>query len=182
MGFFPIILIAIALSIDSFAVSVSNGLVISKLSINKSIFISVLFGAFHIIMIYAGWFLGKSIEQFVKDYGNILSFSLLSFIGLKMIVESFKKDELKKNDINSLTIITQAFAVSIDALILGISFAFLHIKIAVPSLVIGVVTSAFSIVGLYIGKFIGDKFRKISEIIGGIILILIGLNTLFDIL
>jgi putative Mn2+ efflux pump MntP len=179
MDFLSIILIAVGLAADSFAVSVSNGLTVNKLSIKKSLLMASSFGFFHIAMMFAGWFAGKGIEQFVQNYGSIIAFALLSFIGIKMIIESFKNHKHKNNELNFLSIITQSFAISIDAFVIGISFAFIGIKILIPILIIGFVTFLFSILGLYIGKSIGKYFGKFAEITGGLVLIFIGIKILF---
>jgi len=179
MDFLSIILIAISLAVDSFAVSISNGLIIKKISVEKSFFIAGSFAVFHIVMLFVGWLAGKGIEQFVHDYGDIIAFALLTFIGVKMIIESFKGHKSEKNQINFTAVITQSFAISIDAFVIGVSFAFLGIKVLIPNLIIGFVTFVFSLLGLYIGKILGKQFGKYAEIIGGLVLISIGVKILF---
>ncbi len=182
MDFLSIIIIAIGLSIDSFAVSVSNGFSKHKLKLEQNLLIALSFTTFQALMPLLGWLLGKSFADNIKAADHWIAFILLSFIGAKMIYESFQKDKNvnSSKSLNILTVIVQSVATSIDALIIGISFAFIKVNITVSIIIIAVVTFIFSVSGFFIGKKFGKKYSKKAEIIGGIILILIGIKILIE--
>ena len=181
MSLFTIILIAIGLSMDSFAVSISNGLTIKNLKLKDEILIALSLSLFQALMPLLGWYLGTSIEQYIKEIDHWIAFGLLSFIGFKMIYESqIEEQQEEKTSIKFQTIIIQSLATSIDALAVGISFAVLVSNIVLPIIIIGIITFVFSILGLRIGKMLGNKFGKSVEIIGGLILIGIGVKILIE--
>ena len=181
MSFIVIILIAIGLSMDSFAVSVSNGLTIKNLKLKESILIATSLAVFQALMPLLGWYLGSNIEQYIKEIDHWIAFSLLSFIGIKMIYESrIEETEEEKDKISLKTILIQSIATSIDAFAVGISFAVLVSDIVLPIIIIGITTFIFSFVGLKIGRFLGNKLGKSVELIGGIILIGIGVKILIE--
>ena len=181
MDIISIILIAIGLSMDSFAVSVSNGLTIRNLNIKRVLIISFSLAFFQAIMPLIGWFAGVGVEKQIKEYDHWIAFFLLSFIGIKMIYGGLKKNEIEKNtELKTWTLIGQSFATSIDALAVGISFAFLDLPIIKPVLIIGFITFIASIIGLYAGKYFGRKLGKPVEIFGGIVLLGIGLKILIE--
>lgn len=181
MDTLSIIFIAIGLSMDSFAVSIANGLTIRDLNAKKKFIISFMMTIFHALMISIGWFAGIGIEKYIKDFDHWVAFILLLFIGLKMIYESIKnKDNEKKMEFNISVILGQSFATSIDALAVGISFAFLSLSIFAPVLIIGFVIFVFSLIGLQLGKIVGKRIRKGVEILGGLVLIGIGFKILIE--
>ncbi len=181
MDILSIILIAIGLSMDSFAVSVSNGLTIIDLDRRKKIVIAFSLAIFQALMPFIGWISGVGIEKHIKQYDHWIAFLLLSFIGGKMVLEGLQNSEkIKSKKLNYITLIGQSIATSIDAFAVGISFAFLNIPIVTPVLIIGLVTFCFAIVGLQIGKYIGSKFSKRIELLGGILLIAIGTKILIE--
>jgi len=182
MSIITILFIAVALSMDSFAVSISNGISLRKLNLKNIVAISFSLAFFQAIMPLIGWFAGVGASQYIEDYDHWVAFALLAVIGGKMIYEGFDNDsdEEKNMELKVLTIIGQSIATSIDALAVGISFAILNIDIISPILIIGLVTFIFSITGLYIGKAIGNKFSKKVEIIGGIVLIAIGIKIVIE--
>jgi putative Mn2+ efflux pump MntP len=181
MGIITILLIAIGLSMDSFAVSVSNGLTIRDLDIRKMILIAFSLAIFQALMPLFGWLAGVGVENYIKEFDHWIAFILLSFIGGKMIYEGiFKKDSLKNSKLKIATLLGQSLATSIDAFAIGISFAFLDIEILFPVIIIGVITFIASIIGLYIGKYFGDKFGSSLEIFGGVVLVGIGLKILIE--
>jgi len=181
VDFISIIIIAIGLSADSFAVSVSNGITKSALKFKHILFIAVWFAIFQAGMPLLGWFAGNSFSEYIKTTDHWIAFVLLSFIGLKMIYESYKKDEnQEKQGFSFLTITAQAIATSIDALIIGISFAFIDVSIYSAILIIGISTLLFSLSGFCLGKKYGKKVSKHAELIGGIILILLGIKILIE--
>jgi putative Mn2+ efflux pump MntP len=178
---FSIILIAIGLSMDSFAVSLSNGISIAKLNLSQILLIAFFLAFFQAFMPVLGWLSGNEIEGFIKEFDHWIAFSLLFFIGGKMIYEGWFEESSKKvNVFRFSTLIVQSVATSIDAFAVGLSFAFLDINISKSALIIGVVTFIFSLTGLYIGKSIGNKIGSKSEILGGLILIGIGTKILLE--
>ena len=182
MDFITIFLIAIGLSFDTFAVSVSTGLTLNSIRFWQAIKIAVILAFFQALMPFVGWFLGKQIEQIISNYDHWIAFGLLLILGLKMIVESFKT-ETKKNNLTfpKLSIlIGMAIATSIDALVVGISFAFINVNIYWSILIIGFITFLVAMIGMLFGKTIGNKFGNKIEIFGGLILIGIGIKILFS--
>ncbi|NPA45104.1 MAG: manganese efflux pump [Chlorobi bacterium] len=181
MSIAVIVLIAIGLSIDSFAVSVADGLTIRNLSLKNKLLIAFSFAIFQALMPLIGWYAGTGIAEYVKEVDHWVAFILLAFIGSKMIYESFYSDETIKNtELSFLTIITQSFATSVDAFAVGISFALLDFSIVISTFIIGIITFIASIIGLQLGKFLGKRVGKYIEIIGGIVLISIGLKILIE--
>jgi len=181
MDIISIILIAIGLSMDSFAVSVTNGLTIKDLNVKRILTISFSLAIFQALMPLIGWFSGIGIEKYIKEFDHWIAFLLLSFIGIKMIYEGLKKKEiLKDEELKILTLIGQSFATSIDAFAVGISFALLNLSIVTPVLIIGLITFVVSLIGLQLGKYFGKKIGKSVEILGGIVLFGIGLKILIE--
>ena len=177
-----LLFIAIGLSFDTFAVSVSTGLVISRIKFLQAARVAIILTIFQTIMPFIGWFTGKQIELILSDYDHWIAFILLSLLGLKMICESFNKTE-SKNNFNPLKlsiVIGMAVATSIDALIVGVSFAFTGTNIYLSMLIIGMITFLASMLGMLFGKKVGHSLGKKMEIVGGMILIGIGLKILFD--
>lgn len=178
-----IFFIALGLSMDAFAVSITSGIILCKPNLRNAIKIGLFFGVSQAIMPYIGWILGKQFSGFLNQIDHWIVFILLSFIGLKMILESKKNkegDSIKTNPLNNIVLLTLALATSIDALAVGISFAFFDVSIYLSMIIIGLVTFILSIIGVYVGNLTGDLFKKKAEIIGGIILILIGIKILFE--
>lgn len=180
MGIIEVLLIGIGLAMDAFAVSICKGLSIKELSIKKMVIIGLYFGAFQAIMPTIGFFLGKSFENFVIAIDHWIAFVLLLFIGLNMIKEVFNNSEQTDDDISFKTMIILAIATSIDALAVGITFAFLRVNVLLSVIIIGVVTFALSIIGCMIGNKFGNKFEKKAKLLGGIILIVIGTKILIE--
>lgn len=181
MDIFSIILIAIGLSMDSFAVAISNGLTIKNLNKEKALLIAISLAVFQALMPLIGWFAGMSIEKYIEAFDHWIAFGLLLFIGGKMIFEAFiNKEESIGKELKVITLIGQSIATSIDALAVGISFAILKMEIIIPVIIIGVVTFIFSLLGLQLGSYLGKKLGKYVEIFGGIVLIGIGLKILLE--
>lgn len=155
---------AIALSFDVFAVAVSNGISLKRLQIKNSFKIAFTFAVFHFCMFIIGWFAGFTIKRYILNLDHWIAFILLSFVGIKMIYESFQfKDTGNKINNNVITLLTLSIATSIDALTVGISFVFLRILILVPALIIGTITFIAALLGFYLGKKIGHFFEKIGR-------------------
>lgn len=177
-----ITLIAIGLAMDAFAVSVCKGLSMKKINFKKLLVIALYFGIFQAVMPIIGYFLGESFESLVTSIDHWIAFILLLFIGINMLKEAFgKSEEDNKNDDTSFkTMIILAVATSIDALAVGITFAFLEINIFIIGAIIGVITFIISAIGVIIGNKFGDKYEKRAEIFGGVILILMGIKILLE--
>lgn len=184
MDLVSIVIIAVGLSMDSFAVSIVNGLMMPKLKFFSAVYIALFLAFFQAAMPVLGYWGGSLIENEIKSIDHWLAFILLSFIGGKMIYEGLESsDNFKVKDDFKLSLtklISQSIATSIDALAVGISFAFLDIEIFSTAFIIGVVTFLFSMVGLRMGKSIGAKTRGRMEIVGGLFLIGIGLKILIE--
>lgn len=182
MGVIGVLLIAISLSFDSFAVSVSTGLAVNGIRFLQAIRIAFVLAFFQGLMPLVGWFAGKEMSQFISKYDHWVAFSLLSIIGVLMIIQSFKDEEQKSksNPLKFIVAIGMGIATSIDALIVGVSFAFVEIQILLAVIIIGIITFFASMLGMLFGKKIGGKFGNKMEIIGGIILFVIGLKIIIS--
>lgn len=181
MGILEIVLIGVGLAMDAFAVSVCKGLSMRKLDWRKAIIIALYFGVFQAIMPVIGYFLGYTFKDLVTQMDHWIAFILLSIIGLKMIKESFNKNSNKCNDcVNFKTMIVLAIATSIDALAVGITFAFFKTNLWISVGIIGIITFGISLLGVKIGNRFGDKYENKAEFIGGLILVFIGLKILLD--
>lgn len=182
MGFIQLFLIGVGLSMDAAAVSICKGLKMKKVDYKYMAMLAAFFGGFQALMPLVGWVLGKQFENYITSIDHWIAFALLSFIGGKMIVESFKKEEECEcgisYDIKELFLL--AVATSIDALAVGITFAFLKTNIWEAIAVIGVTTFVCSIIGVFIGNRFGMKYKNKAELAGGIILILIGTKILLE--
>lgn len=181
MDFLTILLIAIGLSMDSFAVSIANGLSLNNLSAKKSILIASSLAIFQAGMPLLGWLAGIGVEKYIREIDHWTAFLLLSIIGAKMLYEAINdNDEEKIKELKFSSLIAQSIATSIDAFAVGISFAFLNTSIMFPVFMIGIVTFGFSLLGLKIGKLFGNKLGKSVEFLGGIVLIGIGVKILIE--
>ncbi len=181
MGIIEIVLVGIGLAMDAFAVSICKGLSMKKIDMKKTLIIATYFGIFQAGMPIIGFTLGTGFESFVTQIDHWIAFILLSFIGINMIRESFNNEEEEKvDDVSPKTMIILAIATSIDALAVGITFAFLEVNIIFAVLMIGVITFIISILGVFIGNRFGNKFEKSAQILGGVILIFIGIKILIE--
>ncbi len=181
MGIIEIILIGIGLAMDAFAVSICKGLSMKKMEWKKAIIIGLYFGIFQGLMPLIGYVFGIGFENKIKSVDHWIAFILLCFIGINMIKESFKKNDKDADDkIDFKTMIILAIATSIDALTVGVTFAFLDVNILLSVIIISIITFFLSIIGVKIGNVFGDKYESKAEFTGGIILILIGLKILIE--
>lgn len=186
MGFIELFLIGVGLSMDAFAVAVCKGLAMKKINFKHALVIALFFGGFQALMPFLGWALGRQFEQYITSIDHWIAFGLLCFIGGKMIFDVFhegKEDEAcpqeePKLDIKQLFLM--AIATSIDALAVGISFAFLEVSIVPAIIEIGCTTFVLSIVGVVIGNKFGNKYQEKATLTGGVILILIGIKILLE--
>ena len=185
MGFAELFLIAVGLSMDAFAVAVCKGLAMKgKVNRVHALVIALFFGGFQAVMPLIGWALGRQFEASITRVDHWVAFVLLAVIGAKMVWEALREgdacpvDAPPRLDLKELTVL--ALATSIDALAVGITFAFLKANIVLSVSLIGLTTFAFSLGGVFIGHSFGARFKKKAEIFGGAILILIGLKILLE--
>lgn len=182
MGIIEILLLGVSLSMDAFAVSICKGLSMKKIDWKKAIVIGLYFGLFQALMPTIGYFLGTAFESFVTNIDHWIAFFLLAIIGGKMIKGAFGENN-KENHNDSIdfnTMIILAIATSIDALAVGITFAFFDVNIVLAVSLIGITTFLISLIGVKIGNRFGAKFEKKAQITGGIVLILIGVKILVE--
>ena len=179
MSLLELFLIAVGLSMDAFAVSVCKGLSLRGLKPKHAALVGLYFGGFQALMPVIGWLLGYRFERFITRYDHWIAFVLLTMIGVSMIREAKKAEELN-DDLGFRTMLLLAVATSIDALAVGITFAFLSVRIVPAACLIGVTTFLLSAVGVYIGHIFGLKYKAKAELAGGIILIGIGLKILLE--
>lgn len=178
-----LIVIAVAVSMDAFAVSVCKGLSVRILRPRHVAAVSVWFGGFQALMPVIGYFLGVSFADLVSSVDHWIAFVLLAIIGGNMIKESVEKEECcspADSDFSFRVMLAMAIATSIDALAIGVSFAFLGAEIWTAVLCIGLVTGAFSAAGVYVGNIFGRKYKSKAEFAGGAILIAMGLKILIE--
>ncbi len=182
MSNFSIIVIAVGLSMDSFAVSIANGLCHRNLTSKRKVVISSSLAIFQALMPLLGWFFGKGLNKYVRALDHWVAFILLGFIGAKMIYEGLNADKEGNlcKELKPARLLAQSFATSIDAFAVGISFAVLNQEIVRPVCIIGIVTFFFAYIGLKLGKLLGQKFEYYIEIFGGIVLIGIGIKILIE--
>ena len=188
MNFIALIFTSFALSMDAFAVSITKGMTIKNLKKSTALKMALAFGVFQGGMPLLGWALGISFESYIKSIDHWIAFILLGFIGFNMI-KGFFDDRKEENaselefsattdvdDLSNKEIIMLAVATSIDALAVGISFAFLNVSIIPAASIICIITFLVCVVGVFVGNKVGDIFNGYAELVGGIILILIGFN------
>ena len=188
MNFIALIFTAFALSMDAFAVSITKGMTIKNLKKSTALKMALAFGVFQGAMPLLGWALGISFESYIKSIDHWIAFILLGFIGFNMI-KGFFDDRKEENaselefsattdvdDLSNKEIIMLAVATSIDALAVGISFAFLNVSIIPAASIICIITFLVCVVGVFVGNKVGDIFNGYAELVGGVILILTGFN------
>ena len=181
MSFAEIFFRGIGLAMDALAVSICKGLAFKKMNWKNAIIIAIYFGLFQAIMPVFGYFLGTTFERFVTVVDHWVAFILLCIIGGSMIREAFDNEDEKKNDkLDFKTMIVLAIATSIDALAVGITFAFFDVNILRSSVIIGIVTFTISMFGVKIGNKFGDKYQNKAEFFGGALLIILGIKILLE--
>ena len=176
-----LLLISISLAADAFAVSILKGVEIKKIKLKHCLIIGMYFGLFQAIMPLLGYFVGHTFEHLVVSIDHYIVFILLSIIGINMILDTFSKKEVEINSslkLKEMSIL--AFATSVDAFAVGITFSFLKTNIFLSVSLIGIITFIISSIGTIIGASVGKIFEKKAQLIGGIILILIGAKILFE--
>lgn len=209
MGFVELLLIGVGLSMDAFAVAVCKGLAMKRVNYRHALVISLMFGGFQALMPLVGWALGTQFEQYITPVDHWIAFVLLAFIGGKMLWDAFHEEDSPcvcgrdcatcqrrggadcddpeaarqapiAPPLDYRELVMLAIATSIDALAVGITFAFLGVNIWVAITIIGVTTFVLSLVGVVVGNQFGSRFEKPATIAGGIVLILIGLKILIE--
>lgn len=182
MHFIELIIIAVGVSMDAFAVSVCKGLSVRQLRPSYVLSTAAWFGGFQALMPLVGYFVGLTFADLVADVDHWIAFVLLAFIGGKMIKDAFGKDDDQEHtpDFSFRTMLVLAIATSIDALAVGVSLAFLRADIWMSILVIGLMTGAFSAFGVVLGNVFGARFKSKAEFAGGLILVGIGIKILLE--
>ena len=180
MGFIELFILAVGLSMDAFAVSICKGLSVQRLRPRHALICGAYFGGFQALMPLIGWLLGRQFEELIKSIDHWIAFGLLVLIGANMIRESFGKDEEVNDSFSFKTMLPLAIATSIDALAVGVTFAFLEVQIVPAILLIGVTTFAISAAGVKIGNVFGAKYKSKAELVGGIVLIAMGVKILIE--
>ena len=185
MGLFELLLIAVGLSMDAFAVSICKGLGMKEVNLKVAVVLALFFGGFQALMPLIGWALGSQFLGIIGPIDHWVAFVLLAVIGGKMLWEAFREDAgegdgkpADRIDLGEFLIL--AIATSIDALAVGISFAALSVDIVPSVALIGVATFTFSIAGVFVGNFFGSRYEKPASIVGGVVLILIGTKILLE--
>ena len=180
MGFVELLLIAVGLSMDAFAVSICKGLSVQKVKPKHAACVALYFGGFQALMPLIGYFLGSSLKSLIESYDHWIAFVLLALIGVNMIREAFGEEEKQNDSFSFRTMFMMAIATSIDALAVGVTFAFLVERIVPAVCLIGVITFLFSAAGVKLGNVFGLKYKSKAEFAGGVILILLGTKILLD--
>jgi len=182
MEFTVLLLIAIGLSFDTFAASICIGITVQQIRFPQALKIAVILSAFQALMPAIGWLLGSQVKDMISHVDHWIAFGLLSLIGIKMIWESLKKEEECKviDPFKPAVLFGIAVATSIDALVTGVSFAFLDVNIILSVVTIGIITCMSAMLGMLFGKKAEKHFGKRMEIVGGIILIAIGIKILIE--
>lgn len=180
MSILELFILAVGLSMDAFAVSVCKGLSLGKIKPKHMCIAGAWFGGFQALMPLIGYFLGSFFAEMIEKYDHWVAFVLLAIIGGNMIKESFGKDEKVDSSMDVKLMLLLAIATSIDALAVGVTFAFLQVQIVPAVSFIGVITFIFSAVGVKIGSLFGTKYKSKAELFGGIVLVLIGIKILLE--
>lgn len=180
MGILDLFILAVGLSMDAFAVSVCKGLSLGKIKPKHMCIAGAWFGGFQALMPLIGYFLGSFFAEMIEKYDHWVAFVLLAIIGGNMIKESFGKDEKVDSSMDVKSMLLLAIATSIDALAVGVTFAFLQVQIVPAVSFIGVITFIFSAIGVKIGSLFGTKYKSKAELFGGIVLVLIGIKILLE--
>jgi len=179
MGFFELFGIGIGLSMDAFSVSISKGICMRKASVKDALTLGLYFGFFQFFMPVIGYFLGSQFYSLISFFDHWISFFLLLIIGSHFIKDAFQEEEFNSL-IDFQTMILFSIATSIDAFAVGISFSLFRIPILPVCFMIGLITFFFSFVGVFIGAYFGNKYSKYSQVLGGVLLILIGIKILVE--
>lgn len=187
MDLLTLFLIAVGLSMDAFSVAICKGLAMSRATIRKCSIVGLWFGGFQALMPIVGYFVGINFRHIIESFDHWIAFVLLALIGINMIREALGKEEeseeykgCEREELSARRMFPMAVATSIDALAVGVSFAFLNSDIWLPAALIGVTTFVFSFGGVKIGNIFGTRHKSKAELAGGVILLLIGLKIVLE--
>ena len=185
MKIWEIALIGFGVSMDAFAVAMCRGLEMKKFNFKHALIIAAFFGVFQALMPVIGWIIGIQFSSYIQEYDHWIAFGLLVFLGVKLIIDSRKKEETTNEErLNLRMLFLMAIATSIDALAVGVTFAFTGYEkftsVLLPVCLIGIITFVLSFIGVFIGNRLGTKLKDKAEIVGGVVLILIGLKILLE--
>ena len=179
MKIIELIIISISLAMDAFSASVCKGLKEKRINIKNSIITGLYFGIFQSLMPFIGYYLGSFFSNQIKAFDHYFAFILLGFIGLSMIKDA-KENQNISESLNFKEMILLSLATSIDALIVGVTFSFLEVNLYLSILIIGIITFILTSIGYNIGTYFGTKYQKKAQIIGGLILIIMGIKILIE--
>ena len=181
MGGFELFTLALGLSMDAFAVAICKGLAMPKITVSKAAIVGLWFGGFQALMPLLGYLLGVQFKDKITALDHWIAFILLAFIGINMIREALsKKEEQPDASLSFKNMVVLASATSIDALAVGVTFAFLNVQIVPAVSSIGIITFLLSVLGVKLGNVFGIRYKAKAELLGGLILILIGLKILLE--
>jgi len=185
LSLFSIILIAAALAMDAFAVAIAAGVTLKTLDFRQRFRLSWHFGLFQALMPIAGWLAGSTVNRYIESVDHWIAFGLLAYVSFHMIKDFFAQDEEQrkvKDPTKGMMMVMLSVSTSIDALAVGLSMSMLQVEIIFPAVIIGITASAFTLLGMELGSKIGrfDKLRPFALLAGGIILLLIGFNILYE--
>ena len=181
MGIIEVLLIGVGVSMDAFAVSMAKGISAHRVGWRHALLAGVWFGGFQALMPCIGYFLGLGFAAFIGQWDHWVAWLLLTLIGANMVKESFSKEEDEvSGGWGFWHMLTLAVATSIDALAVGVSFAFLEMSVWMPIIIIGLTTMLFSFAGVLLGKKVGERFKSRAELVGGLVLIAIGIKILLE--
>lgn len=181
MGLVELLLLSLSLGMDTFAVSICKGLSMKRLDMKKGIIMGLYFSFFHFFMLIIGYTLGTSFEKFITSIDHWIAFLLLLIIGFNMVREGLSNNKENFNDrVDFKTMFPLSLATSIDALVVGITFAFLNVNVCFAMLLIAVVVFIMAVIAVRIGNRFGRKYENKAQVFGGIILILLGVKVLLE--
>lgn len=180
MGVIELLLLAVGLSMDAFAVSVCKGLALGRPGIRQTVTVGLWFGGFQALMPLIGFLLGTTFQSYIESVDHWIAFGLLAFIGANMIRESRGEEKSESASLHWKTMLLMAVATSIDALAVGVTFAFLEVNVALAVSAIGLTAFLLSAAGVRAGGVFGERWRGRAELCGGVILILLGLKILLE--
>lgn len=181
MSFLELFIIAVGLSMDAFAVAIGKGLSVRRVAVRQALIVGLWFGGFQALMPVVGYLFGASFATVVQSIDHWIAFVLLGAIGANMIRESRHSEcERGSDDFSARVMFPLAVATSIDALAVGVSFAFLQSNITLAAALIGVTTFALSVAGVYIGKSFGCRYKSKAELFGGVVLVAMGVKILVE--
>lgn len=185
MGFVELFLVGVGLSMDAFAVAICQGLCMPRLNWRHGVVIALFFGGFQALMPFIGWLLGSQFSGYIQSVDHWVAFALLGIIGSNMVREALAPEEEEvacavTDQLDLKRLFLMAVATSIDALAVGVTFAFLEVSIVPAISVIGCTTFCLSLVGVVVGNFFGARYKKRAEMTGGIILVILGIKILLE--